>query len=336
MIDLARKARRLGREAGAYLARWRDLRALEATVSHEFERGRFAATHQVEATLIDFYRRGLRLPAPAVIQVDSLEAAARAFEPFGRLPLLASARLESLHQEQATMAAAVSDWKGRLALTWQLPRAAQEHVALALWSQTLGLTTPTAPLLVLRSRSGTGSLLEQLAGRVLEAGVWCAWLLPGEVVALRPPRAIHLDPEGRLHSRGRPAVQWADGTGLYANHGSLLPAHLQDPTKIPMSALLDAREGWRDTLIELVGYERILSELPCRLVDFDLEPSGYPRRLVEVPMEDESLLLVLVTCPSTGKTTQLRVPPDMKTCRQAVAWTFGFDNPDDYQPWRQT
>ncbi|MGE0493484.1 MAG: DUF6745 domain-containing protein [Vulcanimicrobiota bacterium] len=336
MIDLARKVRRLGREAGAYLDRWRDHGRHEAAVSQEFARGRFAATDQVKATLVDFYQRGLRQPAPAVIEVESLEAAARTFEPFGRLPLLASARLAGLHQEQATMAAAVAGWKERLALTWLLPRAAQAHVALALWSQTLGLTTPTAPRLVYHSRSGTGSLLEQLAGRVIEAGVWCAWLLPGEVIALRPPRAIHLDPEGRLHSRGRPALQWTDGTGFWANHGQALPAHLKDPAQIPASALLDARDGWRDLLIELIGYERILAELPCRLVDFDLEPSGYPRRLVEVPMEDEPLMLVLVTCPSTGKTTQLRVPPDMKNCHQAVAWTFGFDHPDDYRPWRQT
>jgi hypothetical protein len=32
----------------------------------------------------------------------------------------------------------------------------------------------------------------------------------------------------------------------------------------------------------------------------------------------------------------LRVPPTMTTCRHAVAWTAGFDDPDDYQPTVET
>jgi hypothetical protein len=32
----------------------------------------------------------------------------------------------------------------------------------------------------------------------------------------------------------------------------------------------------------------------------------------------------------------VRVPPTMRNCRQAVAWTAGFDNPDDYEPIAET
>jgi hypothetical protein len=39
-----------------------------------------------------------------------------------------------------------------------------------------------------------------------------------------------------------------------------------------------------------------------------------------------------VVCPSTGHLHVLRVPPHMRSCRQAAAWIAGFDNPDDYQP----
>ena len=41
---------------------------------------------------------------------------------------------------------------------------------------------------------------------------------------------------------------------------------------------------------------------------------------------------MMVRCPSTGGRYLLRVPPTMKTCRQAVAWTAGFDDPSLYRP----
>jgi hypothetical protein len=62
------------------------------------------------------------------------------------------------------------------------------------------------------------------------------------------------------------------------------------------------------------------------------DPGGV-RRLLRVPMvDDEDLVCVMVHCPSTGGRYLLRVPPKMKTCRQAVAWTAGFDDPSRYRP----
>jgi hypothetical protein len=51
---------------------------------------------------------------------------------------------------------------------------------------------------------------------------------------------------------------------------------------------------------------------------------------------DEDLLCVSVICPSTARQYVIRVPPTMLTCRQAVAWVAGFDNPDDYRPLIET
>jgi hypothetical protein len=44
----------------------------------------------------------------------------------------------------------------------------------------------------------------------------------------------------------------------------------------------------------------------------------------------------VVACPSTGRRYALRVPPTMRSCRQAAAWTAGFDNPDLYRPLIET
>ena len=65
--------------------------------------------------------------------------------------------------------------------------------------------------------------------------------------------------------------------------------------------------------------------------------SGGARELlcVEVP-GDEPLVCVSVRCPSTGRHYLLRMPPDVTSCAQAVAWTTGFDNPDAYAPLQET
>jgi hypothetical protein len=44
----------------------------------------------------------------------------------------------------------------------------------------------------------------------------------------------------------------------------------------------------------------------------------------------EPIAAVEVACPSTGRVYMLRVPPEMATAHEAVAWTFGLDA-DDYQ-----
>lgn len=52
--------------------------------------------------------------------------------------------------------------------------------------------------------------------------------------------------------------------------------------------------------------------------------------------DDEPIVAVKVQCPSTGQIYFLRVPPAIKTCRAAVAWTFGFDKVSTYQPLLET
>ncbi len=85
-------------------------------------------------------------------------------------------------------------------------------------------------------------------------------------------------------------------------------------------------------LLERCGLERFLSEAQADVLDTDSDAGGV-RKLLCVPIEgDEPVVCVMVHCPSTGGRYLLRVPPTMTTCRQAVAWTAGFDDPKLYQP----
>ena len=57
--------------------------------------------------------------------------------------------------------------------------------------------------------------------------------------------------------------------------------------------------------------------------------------MVDLP-GDEPLVCVVVLCPSTGRRYMIRVPPATKTCREAIAWTAGFDRAEDYAPLKET
>lgn len=88
----------------------------------------------------------------------------------------------------------------------------------------------------------------------------------------------------------------------------------------------------RRVLIERLGYETFLQQVGGVVRDRDTDAGG-ERQLVCIAFEDdESLMLLKVTCPSTRHLHVLRVPPDMRTCHQAAAWIAGFDNADDYNP----
>jgi hypothetical protein len=88
----------------------------------------------------------------------------------------------------------------------------------------------------------------------------------------------------------------------------------------------------RRVMLERVGFERFLREANAEVLDADRDPGG-PRQLLRLPLPgDEALVCLAVSCPSTGRRYALRVPPTMRSCRQAAAWMAGFDDPDDYHP----
>jgi hypothetical protein len=106
-----------------------------------------------------------------------------------------------------------------------------------------------------------------------------------------------------------------------------------EPQTLSHLEILNERNAeLRRVMIERFGYERFIDRAQAQEVDRDCDAGG-ERRLVRVEIAgDEPLVCVFVHCPSTGKRFVLRVPPDMRTCHQAVAWTAGFDDPRLYNP----
>ena len=89
-------------------------------------------------------------------------------------------------------------------------------------------------------------------------------------------------------------------------------------------------------MLERVGFSRFLKEVEAETLDQDTDPGG-DRQLLRVGLgDDEPLVVVSVFCPSTDRQYIIRVPPNMETCHQAIAWTAGFDDPSLYKPLMET
>jgi hypothetical protein len=92
----------------------------------------------------------------------------------------------------------------------------------------------------------------------------------------------------------------------------------------------------RRVMLERYGLDRFMADAAAETLDEDRDAGG-KRRLLRLKLEDdEDLVCVTVVCPSTERQFVLRVPPTMRTCRQAIAWTAGFDDPDLYNPMIET
>lgn len=106
----------------------------------------------------------------------------------------------------------------------------------------------------------------------------------------------------------------------------------QPETITAAEVLAERNVELRRVKLERLGYEKFFEETEAKVLDTDSDPGG-ERKLLSVEIEnDETLVCVSVNCPSTSRNYLIRVPPTLQTCRAAVAWIAGFDNPDEYHP----
>ncbi len=144
-----------------------------------------------------------------------------------------------------------------------------------------------------------------------------------------PPSQISFDNQQRLHAEGKPALQFPNGGTIYAYHGVKLP---EKYGKVPVHnwqanwLLSETNAELRRVLIQAIGYEKICQELQANKID-----TWKKYTLLEINNIDiETIYLLKMICPSTGFIHVIRVPPDMKTAREAIHWiNWGID-PEDF------
>ena len=101
-------------------------------------------------------------------------------------------------------------------------------------------------------------------------------------------------------------------------------------------AIKETNAEKRRVMIERMGYLKFAEEADAKVLDQDQDAGG-DRRLLQIQLEDdEPLVGLFCSCPSTGRKYLLRVPPDTTTCHQAAAWMAGYDDPKLYKPVKET
>jgi hypothetical protein len=183
-----------------------------------------------------------------------------------------------------------------------------------------------------------GPVLEPLA-RAWIAGLYCFWVTESprwrqRHCVLVPRPALHLA-NGRLHRSDGPAVDWSSGLSYWFWEGLQIPRRIaakeSERARLQVLVRTPNRER-RRLLLDRIGYERFLDIADAKLVQQDdygklwrttLAIDGEQLRVVEVVNSTEEP-------DGSRKRYWLRVPPETRTARAGVAWTFDV-SPDEYE-----
>ncbi len=160
----------------------------------------------------------------------------------------------------------------------------------------------------------------------------CGFILPFEktcIICDRPTKLL-LDSEHRFHAEGESAIEFADGYTLYYYHGVTLPERYGTvhPHQWQARWLLAERNAeLRRVLIQGIGYGRLCQELQATELDSWQE---YTLLRIDSDVDVESIYLLKMTCPSTGFIHAMRVPPTMRSAREAIRWVNWDTDPAEF------
>jgi len=187
-----------------------------------------------------------------------------------------------------------------------------------------------------RSEPGVEEIeVEPLVVLARSAGPWVAH--EGVALISERPSCYLEDAQGRLHCWDGPAIAWPDGNGIYRWHG--LKVHPRACAPDGLTAGLIQRERnveVRRMMLERYGQEQFLMDVGARLLDRSRYGSLFETTLSDPSGGATSVRFVEVenaTMEPDGsfKRYVLLVPREVRTAKQAVAWTFGLEE-HEYVP----
>ncbi len=160
--------------------------------------------------------------------------------------------------------------------------------------------------------------------------------LGGICFICEPPIVFKRDDLGRLHSDNSCALQFRDGQTLYSWHGTTVPRDLIESPVTVGRINTQWNAELRRVMIERYGMVEYLKDSGAIKINEDECGVLYRKEFVD----DEPLVMVKVknsTAEPDGSFRDyfLRVPPNIATAREAVAWTFEM-RPSEYKPKNQT
>jgi hypothetical protein len=178
-----------------------------------------------------------------------------------------------------------------------------------------------------------------------ESACWW-WPHRDFVIVCERPTELNRDERGRLHNDSGPSIAWPDGWALYHVHGVRVPADvILDLSSITVARIeAETNAEVRRVMIERYGREKYVRDGAFTVEDADVDPLGFPRRLLSKRWDDgRELLLCELTNSSqepdgSRKVYHLGIHPEVRpilgdgrlgapqkrTAQNAVASTYGM------------
>jgi hypothetical protein len=164
------------------------------------------------------------------------------------------------------------------------------------------------------------------------------WPFEGLCILTERPNSLSRDDAGRLHNLIGPALRYPDGWSIFAVHGVRVPEYvIARPHEITVADIAsESNQEIKRVKIARYGQSKYLLDAGAKEIHRD----DFGTLFVAPVSDDEPLVMVKVVNSTpepdgSFKDYFLRVPPNMKRAREAVAWTFGKKEMD-YAPCLET
>ncbi|MBD2186304.1 hypothetical protein H6S82_29490 [Planktothrix sp. FACHB-1355] len=159
---------------------------------------------------------------------------------------------------------------------------------------------------------------------------WRWWDFEKTDIVWERPIKVSFDNQNRLHAEGEAAIEFADGYSLYFYRGVMLPEKYGKLHPHQWQAQWLLQEGnveVRRVLMPGIGYAKMCQELRVNEIDSWQE---YTLLKLHHYFEYDGIFLLKMTCPSTGQIYALRVPPKMRSAREAIRWVNWGIDPEEF------
>ena len=164
------------------------------------------------------------------------------------------------------------------------------------------------------------------------------WAFKDVVVMTERPTILKLDTVNRLHNETDMAIKYSDNFGIFMWHGIQVPSDIiLHPESISISQIDKEKNiEIRRIMLERFGIKRFMQESGAKKIGEDCFGVLLKRKIPG----DEPIVVVQVdnSTPEpdgTIKKYMLRVPPNIKSPQEGIAWTFGLQK-HEYEPIKET
>lgn len=146
------------------------------------------------------------------------------------------------------------------------------------------------------------------------------------------PLEFHMDEQARTHKDNGPAVVYDGGFKLFCWKNARTTEYALTVEPSLENIFRQDNAEVRRVLIDRYGIDRYILDSGAEIIQHDRFGTLYRK----TQLDDEPIVMVRITNSSpepdgSFRTYFLRVPPQTRTAREAVAWTFNM-TPEEYDP----